>query len=222
MRQRQPLRRASARWRRPSCRSTPARGPRARRRCAASPSKLRAELPDGRFETVLAQPGLRNIVGDAAGPRPGDRHRRPLRHDRPAQGFVGANDAAAAVGAVVELARALSGPAAARSRPASASSSSTARRTPGADRRLLRDALRGSKCRRRLHARRVRAMVLLDYIGNKGSAPARGSSTASLWDEVRAAAKRVGVSAIFPDEHRRRASSTTTRRSCAPGSRRST
>jgi glutaminyl-peptide cyclotransferase len=51
-----------------------------------------------------------------------------------------------------------------------------------------------------LHAEEIRAMVLLDYIGNKGlRLPREGSSTSSLWDDVRAAAQRVGVGAVFPD-----------------------
>jgi hypothetical protein len=44
-------------------------------------------------------------------------------------------------------------------------------------------------------------MVLLDYVGNKGlRLPREGSSDMALWAELRAAARTVGVGAIFPDE----------------------
>jgi hypothetical protein len=42
-------------------------------------------------------------------------------------------------------------------------------------------------------------MVLLDYMGNKGvRLPREASSNASLWDDVRAASKRIGTGAVFP------------------------
>jgi peptidase M28-like protein len=42
-------------------------------------------------------------------------------------------------------------------------------------------------------------MVLLDYIANKGvQLPREGSSTPKLWARVRAAARSVGVGAVFP------------------------
>jgi hypothetical protein len=42
-------------------------------------------------------------------------------------------------------------------------------------------------------------MLLLDYIGNHGvRLPREASSTAWLWSRVRAAARHVGVGAVFP------------------------
>ena len=42
-------------------------------------------------------------------------------------------------------------------------------------------------------------MVLLDYIANKGlRLPREGSSDEALWARVRAAARSVGVGAVFP------------------------
>lgn len=173
-------------------------GSRALRRVA---EKLRAELPDGHFENVPAQPGLRNIVGDLPGPGPViviGAHYDTINSPK---GFVGANDSAAAVGAVVELARAL------KKVQRSAISpgirfvlfDGEEEQKPTDD--FYRDALRGSKSYVQLHAEEVRAMVLLDYIGNKGvRLPREGTSTTSLWDDVRAAAKKVGVGAIFPDK----------------------
>ena len=166
--------------------------------------KLRAELPNGRFENVLGTGPthpLRNIVGDLPGPGPVivigahyDTINRP-------KGFVGANDSAAAVGAVVEIARALKKVQRSAVSPGVRFVLFDGEEEPAPTDDFYADALRGSKSYVQLHAEEVRAMVLLDYIGNKGvRLPREGSSTASLWDEVRAAAKRVGVQAVFPDK----------------------
>jgi glutaminyl-peptide cyclotransferase len=162
---------------------------------------LRAQLPGGHFENVIGHPKLRNIIGDLPGPGPVivigahyDTINRP-------KGFVGANDSAAAVGAVIELAKSIA------KLPRTAVSPGVRfvlfdgeeEQAPTDD--FYRDALRGSKSYVQLHAEEIRAMVLLDYIGNKGlRLPREGSSTASLWDDVRAAAARVGVGAVFPNK----------------------
>jgi glutaminyl-peptide cyclotransferase len=166
--------------------------------------RLRAALPNGRFEAVLGTGStrpLRNIVGDLPGPGPVivigahyDTINRP-------KGFVGANDSAAAVGAVVELARALKQIQRSAVSPGIRFVLFDGEEEPAPTDDFYADALRGSKSYVRLHAEEVRAMVLLDYIGNKGvRLPREGTSTSSLWDDVRAAAKRVGVQAIFPDK----------------------
>ncbi|MCW2983210.1 MAG: Zn-dependent exopeptidase [Conexibacter sp.] len=163
--------------------------------------KLRAELPNGRFEDVPGMPGLRNVVGDLPGPGPViviGAHYDTEYHPK---GFVGANDAAAAVGTVIELGRAL------KALPRSAIAPGIrfvlfdGEEEPHPTDDFYRDALRGSKSYVQLHAEEVRAMVLLDYIGNTGARfPREGSSTASLWQDVRAAATRVGVGDVFPDK----------------------
>jgi hypothetical protein len=49
------------------------------------------------------------------------------------------------------------------------------------------------------HPGAVRAMLLLDYMGNTGvRLPREATSNADLWKQVRAAARRVGTEAIFP------------------------
>jgi hypothetical protein len=162
--------------------------------------KLRAELPNGRFENVLAQPGLRNIIGDLPGPGPVIVIGAHYDTINTPKGFVGANDSAAAVGAVVELARALKKIQRTAVSPGIRFVLFDGEEEPGPTDDFYRDALRGSKSYVQLHAEEVRAMILLDYVGNKGvRLPREGTSTASLWDDVRAAAKRVGVQAIFPD-----------------------
>jgi hypothetical protein len=161
--------------------------------------KLRAELPNGRFEPIPAQPGLRNIVGDLPGPGPVIVIAAHYDSEYHPKGFVGANDAAAAVGTVVELSRALA------KVPRTAISpgirfvlfDGEEEAAPTDD--FYRDALRGSKSYVQIHAEEVRALLLLDYMGNKGvRLPREATSTASLWEDVRAAAKRVGVGDVFP------------------------
>jgi hypothetical protein len=161
--------------------------------------KLRAMLPAGHFEDVPAHPGLRNIVGSLPGPGPVlviGAHYDTEYHPK---GFVGANDAAAAVGTVIELARAI------RRLPRSATSPGIrfvlfdGEEEPHPTNDFYADALRGSKAYVQIHAEEVGAMVLLDYIGNKGvRLPREGSSNQALWDQIRGAASRVGVGAVFP------------------------
>jgi len=158
---------------------------------------LRAALPSGRFEAVPN--GLRNIVGSLPGRLPA---MLVVAHydttDVP--GYLGANNSAAAVGAVVELARDLR---------------RDQRRGDRAIRFLLTDgeeaprpfdgtdfydkALRGSRAYAAKHAREIELVVLLDFIGNRTLRLRRDpSSTPSLWARLRAAAQRVGVSRVFP------------------------
>jgi glutaminyl-peptide cyclotransferase len=171
-------------------------GSRALRRVAV---KLRDALPDGRFEDLPAFPGLRNVVGEIPGTGPVivlgahyDTINRP-------KGFVGANDSAAAVGAVIEIAHVLER----MQRPAGAPGIRfvlfDGEEEPHPTDDFYGDALRGSKSYVQLHAEEVRAMVLLDYIGNKGvRLPHESSSDRALWERVRTAARRVGVGAVFP------------------------
>lgn len=162
--------------------------------------ELRDALPAGRFEDVPGHPGLRNVVGELPGPGPVivlgahyDTINRP-------KGFVGANDSAAAVGAVIVVAHALEH----LQRPAGAPGIRfvlfDGEEEPHPTSDFYRDALRGSKAYVQLHAEEVRAMVLLDYIGNKGlRLPHEGTSDRPLWDQVRSAARRVGEGAVFPN-----------------------
>jgi glutaminyl-peptide cyclotransferase len=166
----------------------------------AEAEKLRAELPNGHFENVLAHPGLRNIVGDLPGPGPVIVIGAHYDTINTPKGFVGANDSAAAVGAVIELARALKKVQRSAVSPGIRFVLFDGEEEPAPTDDFYADALRGSKSYVQLHAEEVRAMVLLDYIGNKGvRLPREGTSTPSLWDDVRAAARHVGVGAIFPD-----------------------
>jgi glutaminyl-peptide cyclotransferase len=163
---------------------------------------LRRRLPGGRFEDIPgtgpAHP-LRNIVGELPGAAPAIVLGAHYDSEYHPKGFVGANDAAAAVGAVVEAARVL----AHLHRPAGAPAirfvlfDGEEEAAPTDD--FYRDALRGSKAYVAAHGDEVRAMVLLDYIGNRGvRLPREAASDAGIWRSVRAAARQVGAGPVFP------------------------
>src|SRR5205085_12221788 len=59
--------------------------------------------------------------------------------------------------------------------------------------------LRGSRAYVARHPHRTAAMILLDYVGNKGlQLPREGTSTFSLWSKLRASAGTVGTKSYFP------------------------
>ncbi|HWI70390.1 MAG TPA: M28 family metallopeptidase, partial [Baekduia sp.] len=158
-------------------------------------------LPDGRFEEVPGQPGLRNVVGSIPGAAPAivlGAHYDTEYHPK---GFVGANDAAAAVGTVIEVARALKHAHRPAGAPAIRFVLFDGEEEPFPTSDFYKDALRGSKAYVNAHPGETRAMLLLDYIGNRHvRLPREGSSSPSLWRAVRASARRVGVGAVFPPD----------------------
>jgi glutaminyl-peptide cyclotransferase len=173
-------------------------GSRALRRLA---DVLRAELPDGRFEPVRGHPGLRNVVGTLPGSAPAiviGAHYDTEYHPK---GFVGANDGAAGTAAVVELARALRSTSGREVRFVLFDGEEEG---PGcSNERFAQCALRGSRAYVAAHRGQVGQMILLDYIANKGlRLPREGSSDIALWARVRAAARGVGVGAVFPPTSR--------------------
>jgi len=161
--------------------------------------RLRAKLPDGRFEDVRGHPGLRNVIGSLPGAQPAivvGAHYDTEYHPK---GFVGANDAAAAVGAVVEIARDLRHLKRPTGAPAIEFVLFDGEEEPFPTEDFYLDALRGSKAYADAHAAQTRAMVLLDYIGNRGvRLPREGTSNPKVWSMVRAAARRVGAASVFP------------------------
>ncbi|HEU4974579.1 MAG TPA: M28 family metallopeptidase [Baekduia sp.] len=162
--------------------------------------RLRRQLPQGRFEPVPGHPRLRNVVGELPGTGPVivlGAHYDTINRPR---GFVGANDSAAAVGAVIEIARDLQRLQRPPGAPGIRFVLFDGEEEPHPTDDFYRDALRGSKAYVQLHAEEVRAMVLLDYIANKGlRLRHESSSDRDLWARVRDAAQRVGVGAVFPD-----------------------
>jgi glutaminyl-peptide cyclotransferase len=158
---------------------------------------LRRQLPDGRFEPVRGHPGLRNVVGTLPGSAPAivvGAHYDTEYHPK---GFVGANDGAAGTAAVVELARALRSTSGREVRFVLFDGEEEG---PGcSNARFAECALRGSRAYVAAHRGEVGQMVLLDYIANKGlRLPREGSSDKAMWARVRAAARSVGVGAVFP------------------------
>jgi glutaminyl-peptide cyclotransferase len=173
-------------------------GSKALRRLAV---RLRALLPNGRFEAIPGHKGLRNVVGSLPG------YGKPIvvgaHYDVEAhpKGFVGANDGAAGTAAVVELARALG--------RAPRSNNDRALRfvlfdgeedTVGCQ-EFLECALRGSKAYVKRHGEQTQSLVLLDYIAEKHglSFPHEGGSDPAMWAKLRAAATSVGVGSLFTD-----------------------
>ncbi len=121
------------------------------------------------------------------------------------EGFIGANNGAAGSAIVVELGRALQRlqrPAGAREiRLVLFDGEEPAAGLPEESADFYHQGLRGSRAYVKAHKDRTAAMVLLDYVGNKNlRLPREGSSTQELWDDVRAAARAVGVGQTFPDD----------------------
>jgi glutaminyl-peptide cyclotransferase len=167
--------------------------------------RLRRMLPHGRFEPVPGEPGLRNIVGTVPGRAPAvvfGAHYDTLATPK---GFVGANNGAAGTAIVVQLARDVMR----LRRPAGApelrfvlfDGEEPARVLPEETKDFYSSGLRGSRAYVARHGERTRAMVLLDYVANKGlRLPRESSSTLALWDQIRAAARATGNAAVFPDD----------------------
>ena len=167
--------------------------------------RLRAALPNGRFEPVPgsdpAQP-LRNVVGVLPGRQPAVLVGAHYDTQPLPRGFVGANDGAAGTAAVVELARALAtepAPAGARELRFVLFDGEELPRAKADSENFEADALRGSKAYAAAHPGEVGRLVLLDYIAGRGvRLPREGTSNRRLWARLRAAAHRVGTGAVFP------------------------
>lgn len=158
--------------------------------------RIRRTLPRGRFEPVPG--GLRNVIGSVRGRNP-DRVVVVGAHydtkDQP--GFLGANDGAAGTAILTQLARTVKPR---RLRPTVVFVAFDGEESPAGtpDDQFERFGLRGSKALAP-SLRRARAMILPDFVGEKGlRIPREGFSDARLWRMLRAAARRVGVGRVFP------------------------
>ena len=165
--------------------------------------RLKARLPRGQFEPLAGAPGLRNVVGTIPGSRPGiviGAHYDTLADPK---GFVGANNGAAGSAVVVEVARALTRvklrPGGREIRFVLFDGEEPPSGLPEDDPNFENDGLRGSRAYVKAHPGRTAAMVLLDYVGNKGlSLPREGNSDAALWRQLRSAARSAGTLSYFP------------------------
>ncbi|HEY8492264.1 MAG TPA: M28 family metallopeptidase [Myxococcota bacterium] len=171
----------------------PAGSPASRRLAAY----IKARLPRGRYERVPG--GLRNVVGEIPG------RGKPIvlaaHYDtKDIEGFVGANDGAGGTAALLEIARVLRK----TKRPAGAPpirfvAFDGEEATDDSD--FYGTGLRGSKAYARKHAKKIRELVLMDFIADKDlSIPREASSDERMWADLRRAARRVGAASAFPDE----------------------
>jgi glutaminyl-peptide cyclotransferase len=160
---------------------------------------LRKRLPRGHYEAVPGHPGLRNVVGRIPGRKPAVV--LAAHYDTKAlPGFVGANDGASGTAAVLEISRALRKLDRPRNAPEIRFVFFDGEEATDDTRPFEETALRGSKAYAERHGRETRALVLLDFIAEKGEMriPREAGSDARLWRRLRAAAKRVGSQSAFP------------------------
>jgi hypothetical protein len=160
---------------------------------------LRERLPNGRLQPLAG--GLQNVTGRIPGKG------RPIlvaaHYDtKDIPGFVGANDGAGGTAAVLEIARVMER----AKRPAGAPPIHFAlfdgEESPDDSQPFYETGLRGSKPYARKHAKKLQAMILLDFVAEKGGMriPREDSSSIELWGRLRAAARKVGAQSAFPDD----------------------
>jgi glutaminyl-peptide cyclotransferase len=154
---------------------------------------LKRIVPRGRYQEV--PDGLRNVIGTVRGREPGYIVVGAHYDTKDIPGFVGANDGASGTAVVAQLARTLR-------RPRHTihyvffDGEEAPRGIP--DDEFARYGLRGSKVAAPTF-RDARAMILLDFVGDKHLAIRReGYSDVRLWNRLRAVAKRVGAGVVFP------------------------
>ncbi len=143
--------------------------------------------------------GLRNIVGGLPGRKPAivvAAHYDTT--DVP--GYLGANNSAAGVGAVIALARALKGDRPVAGQAAVRFVLFDGEEAPSGFRDFFAAGLRGSRAYAAAHARETREVIVLDFIALHDVRLRRdASSDADLWSRLRAAAARAHTLAIFPN-----------------------
>jgi len=150
-------------------------------------------VPSGRYQEV--SDGLRNVIGTVHGRERGYIVVGAHYDTKDIPGFVGANDGASGTAVALQLARTLR-------RPRHSikfvffDGEEAPRGVPDAE--FERYGLRGSKVAAPVF-RGARAMILLDFVGDKHLTLRRESySDMRLWERMRVAAERVGAGAVFP------------------------
>ena len=162
----------------------------------AAAAKLVRLLPGGHFEAVPG--GLRNIVGSVPGRLPAI---LLVAHydttDVP--GYLGANNSAAGVGAVIAIAKSL------RSDPRRPGQAAVrflltdGEEAPSGFKDFYAEGLRGSRAYAAAHAKELREAIVLDFIAVRDLRLTRDvTSDVPLWARLRQAAARAGTRSLFP------------------------
>jgi len=157
---------------------------------------IEKRLPNAHVEKLPG--GLQNVVGKIPGKG------KPIvlaaHYDtKDIPDFVGANDGAGGTAQMLEIARVMK----TLKRPKNASpiwfvAFDGEEATDDND--FLGTGVRGSKAFAKKYAKRIKELVLLDFVANKNLAiPYEQSSDASMWADLREAAERVGSDSAFPD-----------------------
>jgi glutaminyl-peptide cyclotransferase len=154
---------------------------------------LKRIVPRGHYQDVPG--GLRNVIGTVHGREPGYVVVGAHYDTKDVPGLVGANDGASGTAVAAQLARTIR-------RPRHTvkfvffDGEESPRGTP--DAQFEEKGLRGSRVAAPAFAD-ARAMVLLDFVGNRGlSIRYEENSSAGLWRKLRSAAHRVGALGAFP------------------------
>jgi peptidase M28-like protein len=160
---------------------------------------LRDRLPRGHYENVPGHPGLRNVVGRIPGSKPAVV--LAAHYDtKDLPGFVGANDGAGGTAAVLEISRALRKLERPKGAPEIRFVFFDGEEATDDSKPFEATALRGSKAYLDRHGDELRALVLMDFVAEKGEMriPREAGSDAGIWRRLRAAARRVGSAQAFP------------------------
>jgi glutaminyl-peptide cyclotransferase len=171
-------------------------------RPAGSPSERRAAdrlvrlLPSGHFEPV--EGGLRNIVGGIPGREPAIV--LAAHYDTtPVPAYLGANNSATGVGAVIAIARELARRPRRPGQRAVQFLLTDGEEAPANFHDFYSEGLRGSKAYVAAHRATTKEVIVLDFIALRDETlPRESGSNARLWGGLRTAARHAGVGAMFP------------------------
>ena len=157
---------------------------------------IKARLPNARYEELPG--GLRNVVGEIPGKG------KPIvlaaHYDtKDIPDFVGANDGAGGTAQMLEIARVLQKTKRSKNAPPIWFVAFDGEEATD-DSDFYGTGLRGSKPFAKKYAKRIKELVLLDFVADKDLAiPREQSSDAEMWADLREAAERVGSDSAFPD-----------------------
>src|SRR3954453_21273172 len=156
---------------------------------------IKARLPNSHVEAVPG--GLTNVVGKIPGK--GKAIVLGAHYDtKELPNFVGAEDGAGGTGEMLELARGLQKAKRAKNAPPIWFVAFDGEEATD-DNDFLGTGVRGSKAFAKKYAKRIKEMILLDFVADRDLAlPRDQSSEPEMWKRLRAAAERVGSGAAFP------------------------